>query len=77
MSNANTLMNLLAQDADVGKQQVAPKLPDPAKIGYVYDFNSIFANPAQEKMFASTYARGGMVNDSDDVNNELLKLLKG
>ena len=77
MGNLNTLTTLLAQDSEAGGKQAAPKTPDPAKIGYIYDFNSIFANPAQEKMFASTYAQGGMVDDSDDINDELLKILKG
>lgn len=81
MGNLNTMMGMLGQAPDVGGQQVAVKAPDPAKIGYIYDFNSIFANPAQEKMFASPYgafAQGGVVrNDTDDINDELLKMLKG
>jgi hypothetical protein len=81
MGNLNTMMGMLGQAPDVGGQQVAVKAPDPTKIGYIYDFNSIFANPAQEKMFASPYgafAQGGVVrNDTDDINDELLKMLKG
>jgi predicted DNA binding CopG/RHH family protein len=81
MGNINTMMGMLGQAPDVGGQQVTAKTPDPAKIGYIYDFNSIFANPAQEKMFASPYgafAQGGVVrNDTDDINDELLKMLKG
>jgi predicted transcriptional regulator len=81
MGNINTLMGMLGQAPDAGGQQVTAKTPDPAKIGYIYDFNSIFANPAQEKMFASPYgafAQGGVVrNDTDDINDELLKMLKG
>ena len=77
MGNLNSLVNMLGQSGDTGGQQVTVKQADPAKIGYVYDFNSIFANPAQEKMFASPFAQGGMVDDPEDVNDELLKLLKG
>jgi predicted Zn-dependent protease with MMP-like domain len=81
MGNLNTMMGMLGQAPDAGGQQVTVKTPDPAKIGYIYDFNSIFANPAQEKMFASPYgafAQGGVVrNDTDDINDELLKMLKG
>jgi len=81
MGNMNTLMDMLGQAGDVGGQQVTVNAADPAKIGYIYDWNSIFANPSQEGMFASpygAYAQGGVVqNDSDDVNNELLKLLRG
>jgi hypothetical protein len=68
---------MLGQAEDTKGQQVTVKAADPAKIGYVYDFNSIFANPSQEKMFVSPFAEGGMVGGSDDVNEELLKLLKG
>jgi hypothetical protein len=77
MGNLNTMINMVGQADDTGGQQVTVKAADPAKIGYIYDWNSIFANPAQEKMFASPFARGGMVDNVEDVNDELLKLLKG
>ena len=81
MGNINTMMGMLSQAPDVGGQQVTVKAADPAKIGYIYDWNSIFANPSQEKMFASpygAYAQGGMVQDEvADVNDELLKILRG
>lgn len=81
VSNLNTLTSMLMQAPDVGGQQVTVKAPDPAKIGYIYDWSSIFANPSQEKMFASPYggfAKGGAVrSEVDDVNDELLKLLRG
>jgi hypothetical protein len=77
MGNLNTMMGMLGQAPDTKGQQVTVKAADPAKIGYVYDFGSMFANPQQEKMFASPYAKGGMVNDVDAVNDELLKILKG
>jgi beta-phosphoglucomutase-like phosphatase (HAD superfamily) len=77
MGNLNTMMGMLGQANDIGGQQVTVKPSDPAKIGYMYDFGSIFANPTQEKMFASpygNYAEGGMVED--DVNAELIKMLR-
>ena len=77
MGNLNNLMNMLGQAEDTGGQQVTVKAADPAKIGYIYDWNSIFANPSQANMFVSPFAQGGMVDGSEDVNNELLKILKG
>jgi hypothetical protein len=77
MGNLNNLMNMLGQAGDTGGQQVTVKAADPAKIGYIYDWNSIFANPSQANMFVSPFAQGGMVDGSEDVNNELLKILKG
>ena len=77
MGNINALTSMLGQAGDTGGQQVTVKAADPAKIGYIYDWNSIFANPSQEKMFASPFAQGGLVDGSDDVNEELLKILKG
>jgi hypothetical protein len=93
MGNINTMMNMLTQAPDIAGQQVTVKAPDPAKIGYIYDFNSIFANPAQERMFVTPFsqpqptqrrpmgfgfAQGGAVrSELDDVNDELLKMLKG
>ena len=77
MGNLNNLMNMLGQAEDTGGQQVTVKAADPAKIGYIYDWNSIFANPSQANMFVSPFAQGGIVDGSEDVNNELLKILKG
>jgi hypothetical protein len=77
MGNLNTLTSMLGQAEDTKGQQVTVKAADPAKIGYIYDWNSIFANPSQEKLFASPFAQGGMVDGSEDVNDELLKILKG
>jgi len=78
LGNLNTMMQMVSQSPDVGGQQVSVKAPDPAKIGYIYDWSSIFANPAQEKMFVTPYAQGGQVSSElDDVNDELLKILRG
>ena len=76
-NNVNSLMGWLSQAQDAGGQQVTVKAADPTKIGYVYDFNSIFANPTQQKMFVTPYAEGGSVGSIDEVNDELLKILKG
>ena len=70
-------MNMLGQAGDTGGQQVTTNQVDPAKIGYVYDWNSIFANPSQQNMFVSPYAKGGVVGGLDEVNDELLNILKG
>lgn len=81
MGNLNTMMGMLAQAPDVAGQQVTVKAADPTKIGYVYDWSSIFANPQQQKMFMSpygAYAAGGQVKDEmAEVNDELLKILRG
>lgn len=77
MGNLNSMMGMLMQAPDLAGQQVSVKQADPAKIGYVYDWSSIFANPTQQKMFTSpfgSYAEGGMVED--DVNAELIKMLR-
>jgi len=81
VGNLNSMMGMLTQAPDVSGQQVTVKAADPTKIGYIYDWNSIFANPSQEKMFASpygAYAKGGVVGDDIlDANEELLKILRG
>ena len=81
MGNLNTLLGMVTQAPDVTGQQVTVKAADPSKIGYIYDWNSIFANPSQEKMFVSPYggfAAGGTVDaDIFDANEELLKILRG
>jgi hypothetical protein len=81
MGNLNSMMGMMAQPNAMGGQRPPPPAADPARIGYVYDFGSIFANPQQEKLFVNPYggyAQGGAVrSDMDDVNDELLKILKG
>lgn len=78
LGNLNTMMQMLGQAGDVGGQQVTVKAADPSKIGYIYDWSSIFANPSQEQMFVTPYAQGGAVrSEMDDVNDELLKFLRG
>ena len=66
-ANMGSMMNLLSQAGDIRGQQVQVKAPDPARINYVYDFGSIFANPAQEQMFVTPYAEGGSVEDIIDI----------
>jgi hypothetical protein len=72
-SNVMQMMSLIGQDPTAGGQQVTVKAPDPAKIGYIYDWGSIFANPQQQQMFASPFAEGGEVADTD----ELIAILRG
>ena len=67
----NTLFNLLSQTPDAGGQRVDVKTPEAAKIGYAYDWSSIFANPQQEKMFMTPYAKGGRVKTLADEINEI------
>ena len=76
--NLNDLFGLLSEAQDITGRQVTVETPDPARIGYLYDFSSIFATPQQEGMFVSPYStqrgykKGGSVTD---INDELLKLL--
>lgn len=69
--NYNTLLNMLMGAPDLGGQTVSVNTPDPARINYIYDFNSIFANPQQAGMFLSPYKEGGKV----DADEELLRFL--
>jgi len=78
LGNLNSLTQMLMQSPDVAGQQVTVKAADPSKIGYIYDWSSIFANPSQQQMFVTPYAQGGAVRgELDEVNDELLKLLRG
>ena len=71
MGNLGSLMSMLMAAPDVNGQTVSVNTPDPAKINYIYDFNSIFANPQQAALMPTPYAKGGTVGDDD----ELYKLL--
>jgi hypothetical protein len=59
---------------DMGGQQVTVKTPDPMRLNYLYDFSSIFANPTQQNLFPSPYAKGGQVEDTTD---KLLRIIGG
>ena len=59
---------------DMGGQQVTVKTPDPMQLNYLYDFSSIFANPTQQNLFPSPYAKGGQVEDTTD---KLLRIIGG
>ena len=50
------LVDLIRQAGDAQGQQVSVSTPDPMDINYLYDFNSIFANPSQAGLFASPYS---------------------
>jgi hypothetical protein len=71
LGNYRDFRRMFMEAGDIGGQRVDVKTPDPLQLGYLYDFSSIFANPRQESLFASPYARGGKV----DINDELLQLL--
>ena len=74
---AGDILGIL-ETQDITGREVTVQAPDPARIGYLYDFSSIFATPQQEGMFVSPYggqrgyAKGGSIIDA---NEELLRLL--
>jgi hypothetical protein len=72
LAKGQAFMGFLGQQGAFESQQVQVKAPDPTKIGYIYDWSSIFANPQQQQLFASPFAQGGEV-DTD----ELLSYLRG
>ena len=65
-------LQMALQAPDAAGQQVSAKTPDPLKLGYLYDFSSIFANPTQQALFPTPYAKGGRV---DDTTNRLLRII--
>ena len=65
--------------------RLAATTPDPVDLEYLYDFDSIFANPDQETLFSNPYGprnkdkkqgfvQGGQV---EDENDRLLRLIGG
>lgn len=79
-SQFGQLMGMLFQAPDVAGQQVAVKTPDPAKIGYIYDFSSIFANPSQASMMPSPYGPMNTVapkQPQQAANQPLFQLASG
>jgi hypothetical protein len=68
------LMTLLQE-----QQPQAPKQDVVAEKPIVpYDWKTIFASEADDAKAAATrYAAGGMVDDMVEVNNELLRFLRG
>lgn len=79
-SQFGQLMGMLFQAPDIAGQQVAVKTPDPAKIGYIYDFSSIFANPSQASMMPSPYGPVNTVapkQPQQAANQPLFQLASG
>lgn len=79
-SQFGQLMGMLFQAPDIAGQQVAVKTPDPAKIGYIYDFSSIFANPSQASMMPSPYGPMNAVapkQPQQAANQPLFQLASG
>jgi len=62
----------LTQQQDLYGQRVDVKTPDPARINYFYDWQSIFATPQQSSLFPSPYAEGGQVEGTTD---KLLRII--
>ena len=67
------------QAPDAGGQQVTVKTPDPAKIGYFYDWSSIFATPSQAQMMPSPYGAMNMPlqQQKQAANQPQLKMASG
>ena len=59
-------LQMALQAPDAAGQQVSVKTPDPLNLGYIYDFSSIFANPSQQALFPTPYAKGGRVDSTTD-----------
>jgi hypothetical protein len=78
--------DLLGSAKDLSGQQVKTSPGELADIKYLYDFNSVFANPKQEGLFAGPYGRderkdtpmaaasGGLI---ETENDRFLRLIRG
>jgi predicted nucleic acid-binding Zn-ribbon protein len=62
----------VSQQADLYGQRVDVDTPDPMRINYIYDWQSVFATPSQASLFPSPYAEGGQVEDTTD---KLLRII--
>ena len=84
-TNFNQFQDMLMRANDLSGQQVAVKSGDKVNLDYLYDFESVFANPQQEALFGSPYgpaptansrggsfAQGGQIEDKNDM---LLRIL--
>lgn len=73
------IMSMLMQAPDAQGQQVTVKTPDPAKIGYFYDWNSIFATPSQAQMMPSPYGALNVTapQQKQAANQPQLKMASG
>jgi hypothetical protein len=54
-ANIKDMYGRIENSGDAYGQRVDVKTPEKMNINYLYDFNSIFANPSQEGLFASPY----------------------
>lgn len=76
-SNYGDLMGMIMAAPDAMGRKVTVSTPDPARIDYLYDFDSIFATPNQASLFNSPYggtrANGGEQNATSDI----LKIMGG
>jgi hypothetical protein len=64
--------DFVQQQEDVYGQRVDVRTPDPTRINYFYDFQSMFATPQQAALFPSPYAEGGQVEGTTD---KLLRII--
>tara|TARA_R110000796_G_scaffold149465_2_gene266282 strand:+ start:368 stop:718 length:351 start_codon:yes stop_codon:yes gene_type:complete len=84
-TNFNQFRDMLGNAGDIGGQRVDVLAGDKVNLDYLYDFESIFANPQQESLFGSPYniaptanprggrfAQGGQIEDKNDM---LLRIL--
>jgi len=71
---ARNFLQMALQAPDAAGQQVSVRTPDPLQLRYIYDWSSIFANPSQQALFPSPYAKGGQVEDTTD---KLLNIIGG
>ena len=84
-TNFNQFQDMLTGANDLSGQQVSVKSGDKVNLDYLYNFESVFANPQQEALFGSPYgpastanprggsfAQGGQIEDKNDM---LLRIL--
>jgi hypothetical protein len=84
--NVNDMMRLLGSAEDLGGQTVTTTTPqDTVNLDYLYDFESIFANPQQENMYMNPFGGGNIGNAGpkkgaaggkvEDTTDRLIRLI--
>lgn len=72
MARRRAFGDFVRQQQDLYGQRVDVRTPDPMRINYFYDWQSIFATPQQSSLFPSPYAEGGQVEGTTD---KLLRII--
>ena len=72
MARRRAFGDFVRQQQDMAGQRVDVRTPDPMRINYLYDFQSIFATPQQASLFPTPYAEGGQVEGTTD---KLLRII--